>query len=58
MQPADVVGDDKYTRSTGTIIPHHNLSLEILLNWATYLYGSKIFILSDRQIKDIYYYRG
>lgn len=32
MQPADVVGDDKYTRSTGTIIPHHNFSLEILLN--------------------------
>lgn len=32
MQPADNVGDDKYTRSTGTIIPHHNFSLEVLLN--------------------------
>lgn len=32
MQPADVVGDAKYTRSTGTIIPHHNFTLEILFN--------------------------
>lgn len=32
MQPADIVGGDKYTRSTGKIIPHHNFSLEVLLN--------------------------